>query len=156
MNQSLPVASVAVSSTQHNTMTSAETSQTVTSSSDAKGETASSFENVPWPVRPSPGINYNFVTILYFSGTIIAIFFYLLEKRILDPLLAGDDQKSNGTPPAEGEDAGGGDAWKEFAGGMVGMHFIFDPFIPCLFWSLVVRHYWLKEIDLASQEKKDN
>jgi hypothetical protein len=132
-------------------------SQTVTSSSsDTKGGPASSFENVPWPVRPSPGINYNFVTILYFSGTIMAIFFYLLEKRILDPLLAGDDEKSNGTPPVESYDAGGGDAWKEFAGGMVGMHFIFDPFIPCLFWSLIVRHYWLKEIDLASQEKKDN
>ncbi len=131
-------------------------SQTVTSSSDTKGGPASSFENVPWPVRPSPGINYNFVTILYFSGTIIAIFFYLLEKRILDPLLAGEDEKSKGAPPVEGGDKSVGDAWKEFAGGMVGMHFIFDPFIPCLFWSLIVRHYWLKEVELASQEKKDN
>ncbi len=93
---------------------------------------------------------------MYLSGTAIAIFFYILEKRILDPLLAGDDEKSEDTPSVVGGDSGGDDAWKEFARGMKGMHYIFDPFIPCLLWSLSVRHYWLKEMDLASQEKKDN
>ena len=78
-------------------------------------------------------------------------------------VLAGDDAKSIDTSSIEGGDAvesndaeGGGDAWKEFARGMLGMHFIFDPFVPCLFWSLVVRHYWLKETDMATQEKKEN
>ena len=130
---------------------------------DSKEQPKSLFNNVPWPVRPSPGINYNFVAMMYLFGTAIAVLFYLLETQILDPLLAGDDETSVDKSFIEGGDAGeindvegGGDAWKEFARGMSGMHFIFDPFIPCLFWSLIVRHYWLKETDLSSQEKKEH
>ena len=146
------------------TMTSdAVAAQTAASTADSKEQQKSLFSNVPWPVRPSPGINYNFVAMMYLSGTTIAVLFYLLETQILDPLLAGDDEKSVDKSFIEGGDAGeindvegGGDAWKEFARGMSGMHFIFDPFIPCLFWSLIVRHYWLKETDLSSQEKKEH
>ena len=133
------------------------------STAASKEQPKSLFNNVPWPVRPSPGINYNFVASMYLSGTAIAVLFYLLEKQILAPLLAGDDEEISDKYSIEGGDAGesndlggGGDAWKEFARGMLGMHFIFDPFIPCLFWSLIVRHYWLKETDLSSQEKKEN
>lgn len=141
----------------------AVSSQTSASSADCKEQPSSLFNHVPWPVRPSPGINYNFVATMYLSGTAIAALFYLLEKHILAPLLAGDDEKRDDTSSIDDSDAGksnnvegGGDAWKEFARGMSGMHFIFDPFIPCLFWSLIVRYYWLKGSDLSSQEKKEN
>jgi hypothetical protein len=137
--------------------------QTAASTADSKEQPTSLFNNVPWPFRPSPGINYNFVTTMYLSGTAIAVLFYLLEKQILAPLLAGDDEKSSDTSSIERGDEGekndlegGGEAWKEFARGMLGMHFIFDPFIPCLFWSMIVRHYWLKKTDLSSQAKKEN
>ena len=45
------------------------------------------FTHVPWPVRPSPGINYDFVSILYFIGCTLALSFYILETQILAPLL---------------------------------------------------------------------
>ena len=117
------------------------------------------FSNVPWPVRPSPGINYNFVASMYLAGSAIALFFYTLEKQILAPLLVEDDEQSNDNNTlSETDDTTqeGGDVWKEFAKGMEGMHFIFVPFIPCLLWSLIVRYYWLKETNIASTEKKEN
>lgn len=120
-----------------------------------------SFDNVPWPVRPSPGINYNFVSLMYLAGSAIALLFYVLEKQILAPLLV-DDERSNNNTVAESSEAGdaaagdGGDPWKEFANAMEGMHLIFIMFVPCLLWSLVVRYYWLREINRASKEKKDN
>jgi len=125
------------------------------------------FDNVPWPVRPSVGINYNFVVLIYTVGSIIAAFFYLLEKQVLDPLLEEDDTINNNDTLSndikdseiKGEE-GGEDAnpWKEFARGMAGMYVIFVPFIPCLIWSFVVRYYWLKETDNNSitRGKKDN
>ena len=126
------------------------------------------FNNVPWPVRPSVGINYNFVVLMYTVGSIIAVFFYLLEKQVLDPLLVeGSSSDNNNTLQSndikdseiKGEE-GGEDAnpWKEFARGMAGMYVIFVPFIPCLIWSFVVRYYWLKETNNNSitRGKKDN
>eukprot|EP00580_Thalassiosira_gravida_P002092 CAMPEP_0201610462 /NCGR_PEP_ID=MMETSP0492-20130828/16950_1 /ASSEMBLY_ACC=CAM_ASM_000837 /TAXON_ID=420259 /ORGANISM="Thalassiosira gravida, Strain GMp14c1" /LENGTH=150 /DNA_ID=CAMNT_0048076293 /DNA_START=58 /DNA_END=510 /DNA_ORIENTATION=+ len=122
------------------------------------------FNNVPWPVRPSPGINYNFVAIMYIAGSSLAILFYTLEKVILAPLLEKQDSNdenslvgSNESIHVGGNDdtEEGGDQWKEFAKGMEGMYFIFVPFIPCLLWSLIVRYYWLKETTV-SHEKKDN
>lgn len=147
-------------------MTSDLTAGDNTSSSTAKiAESPSSFSNVPWPVRPSPGINYNFVSIMYLAGLSLAILFYTLEKQILAPLLEdeGDNADNVVNESNESSDVGaindateeGGDAWKEFAKGMEGMYFIFVPFIPCLLWSLIVRYYWLKET-MVSQEKKEN
>ena len=121
---------------------------------------ASLFDKVPWLVRPSPGINYDFVAMMYLSGSALAILFFLLERQLLTPLLADDDQLANSTYASAGEsddvEGDGVDAWKEFARGVQGMHFIFDPFIPCLFWSLIVRYYWLKETKSVLQDKKEN
>lgn len=122
------------------------------------------FSHVMWPVRPRDGINYDFVVTLYSIGSSLALFFYLLETKILDPLLVEDnldatpnndsDNSSAATSATEdnGED---GNAWKEFANGMQGMYFIFVPFVPCLVWSFVVRYFWMKETKKMSLDKKD-
>jgi hypothetical protein len=137
------------------------------------------FTHVPWPIRPSPGINYDFVSTLYFMGCTLALSFYILETQILAPLLlssknSGDDDNvadstvDTATNNNESDDSGSseeessndeGNAWKEFAKGMEGMYFIFLPFIPCFLWSLVVRYFWLKETKKkynAIIEKKEN
>lgn len=121
------------------------------------------FSHVPWPVRPSPGINYDFVSMMYLGGSIIAFFFYVLEKQILAPLLEGDGVGEGKTVSVFNESSAGdsdgtdGDEepWKEFAKGMEGMYLIFVPFVPCLLWGLVVRYYWMKE-NKVSQDKKDS
>ena len=128
--------------------------------------TLTTFDNVPWPVRPSQGINYDFVAMMYLAGSGIAIFFLLLEKQILSPLLLEDENNNNSgnntssleDDVVEEESEVGEDInpWKEFAKGMEGMYVIFIPFIPCLLWSLVVRYYWLKETDIESRKKKDD
>ena len=130
--------------------------------------TVTTFNNVPWPVRPSQGINYDFVAMMYLAGSGIAIFFLLLEKQILAPLLLEDENNSysgNNTSSSledeavveDGtEDGDDINPWKEFAKGMEGMYVIFIPFIPCLLWSLVVRYYWLKETNIESRKKKDD
>eukprot|EP00571_Detonula_confervacea_P009833 CAMPEP_0172298822 /NCGR_PEP_ID=MMETSP1058-20130122/1299_1 /TAXON_ID=83371 /ORGANISM="Detonula confervacea, Strain CCMP 353" /LENGTH=152 /DNA_ID=CAMNT_0013008115 /DNA_START=131 /DNA_END=589 /DNA_ORIENTATION=- len=137
-----------------------------TSSSAEITEPSSLFSNVPWPVRSSPGINYDIVAMMYLAGSAIWVFFFVLEKQILAPLLLGDEDQnednalseSNASMNAEEstDTEEGGDAWKEFAKGMEGMHFIFVLFIPCLLWSLIVRYYWMKETKVASREKKEN
>ncbi|KAL9181585.1 hypothetical protein ACHAXT_010390 [Thalassiosira profunda] len=118
------------------------------------------FAGVPWPIRPSPGINYNFVSLMYLAGSALALLFLALETQVLAPLIVesevgGDAPGSNASVGAgEGEGAAEESPWKEFAKGMEGMHLIFLPFLPCLLWSLAVRHFWLREV--ASREKKDN
>ena len=145
-------------------------SQDNTSSKSNKNTELITFDNVPWPVRPSVGINYNFVVLMYTVGSIIAVFFYLLEKQVLDPLLVEQDTSDNNNTLQSNDndikdteiegDEGGDDinSWKEFARGMAGMYVIFVPFIPCLIWSFVVRYYWLKETNNNSitRGKKDN
>ena len=145
-------------------------SQDNTSSKSNKNTELITFDNVPWPVRPSVGINYNFVVLMYTVGSIIAVFFYLLEKQVLDPLLVEEDSSDNNDTLQSNDndikdteiegDEGGDDinSWKEFARGMAGMYVIFVPFIPCLIWSFVVRYYWLKETNNNSitRGKKDN
>ena len=131
------------------------------------------FTHVPWPIRPSPGINYDFVSTLYFMGCTLALSFYILETQILAPLLlssnsddASDATVDTTTNSNESDDSGSseesngdeGNAWKEFAKGMEGMYFIFVPFIPCFLWSLVVRYFWMKETQkkyAAVVEKKE-
>ena len=136
--------------------------------STQKNTQESDFNNVPWPIRPSPGINYNFVVIMYITGSAIAIFFYLLEKQVLSKLLLEEevdnyDSSSNGisnntqSDSIESTEGSNDDTnpWHEFAKGMQGMYVIFIPFIPCMLWSLVVRHVWLKnETQVASRKKK--
>ena len=138
------------------------------------------FTHVPWPIRPSPGINYDFVSTLYFIGCTLALSFYILETHILAPLLINsksDDGSDNNVADStidtttnhsnESGDSGSeeesssdeGNAWKEFAKGMEGMYFIFLPFIPCFLWSLIVRYFWMKETQkkcITIIEKKEN
>ncbi len=137
------------------------------------------FTHVPWPIRPSPGINYDFVSTLYFIGCTLALSFYILETQILAPLLlnsnsGGDDNnatdltvdtattisnESDGSGSSEESSGDEGNAWKEFAKGMEGMYFIFLPFIPCFLWSLVVRYFWIKETKkfvAVIEKKKEN
>ena len=122
------------------------------------------FSHVPWPVRPRDGINYDFVATLYLIGSALALSFYLLETKILDPLLVEKDvdattttaDESDSTTGTEENGEEGSNAWKEFASGMQGMYFIFAPFVPCLLWSFVVRYFWLKETKKISLDKKDN
>ena len=132
------------------------------------------FTHVLWPIRLSPGINYDFVSTLYFIGCTLALSFYILETQVLAPLLlnSNSDDASDSTVDAattnsnesddsgssEGESSDDGNAWKEFAQGMGGMYFIFLPFIPCFLWSLVVRYFWMKETKkcIANIEKKEN
>jgi hypothetical protein len=121
-------------------------------------EEAISYDHIPWPVRPSLGINYDFIVSMYLGGFGLAIFFFTLEKQILAPLLEGDE----GNAVVDTEEIGGDDAekdvdsWKEFAKGMQGMYFVFAPFLLCLPWSLIVRYYWMRETKNVSQEKKDD
>jgi hypothetical protein len=120
-------------------------------------DSAADFSHVPWPVRPRDGINYDFVSTLYLIGSALALSFYLLETKVLAPLLVENDVHAttnieSGTDGNDGED---GNAWKEFANGMQGMYFIFLPFAPCLLWSLVVRYFWMKETENISHDKKD-
>ncbi|KAL7470983.1 hypothetical protein ACHAXS_011276 [Conticribra weissflogii] len=120
----------------------------------------SAFSKVPWPVRPTPGINYDFIALMYLGGSALAAFFFVLEKYILAPLLVEqsapnstmDATIANGdTLPAQD-----GEQWKEFARGMEGMYVVFIPFAPCLIWSLIVRYFWIKEAKILEEEKKKN
>jgi hypothetical protein len=110
---------------------------------------APDFSNVPWPVRPRDGINYDFVSTLYLIGSALALSFYLLETKILAPLLV--ENVVDATTNNESDST----SVHEFANGMQGMYFIFLPFAPCLLWSLVVRYFWMKETKKISHDKKD-
>jgi hypothetical protein len=90
-----------------------------------------SSRHIPWPVRPSPGINYNFVTIMYLAGSALSALFYSLEKHIFPSILVVNDDGINGNTPSvesnysggDGNDANdGGDAWKEFSNSLEGMY----------------------------------
>ncbi len=129
---------------------------------DGSNIAAPNFSHVPFAVRPRDGINYDFVATLYLIGSALALAFYLLETKILAPLLVENDNAdaavANASDSTTGtEDSGEeGNAWKEFANGMQGMYFIFAPFVPCLLWSLVVRYFWMKETKKITLDKKDN
>jgi hypothetical protein len=119
------------------------------------------YDHVPWPVRPSPGINYDFIVSMYLGGCCLFAFFFLLEKQILAPLIDSGEESDNVKTESDvwGEDSTEkeADPWKDFAKGMQGMYYVFAPFLLCLPWSLIVRYFWMKEMkkDL-SREKKDD
>ncbi len=96
---------------------------------------------------------------MYLAGSGFAVLFYALEKLIFPSIMgANDDQINDKTTSVESSNAGGidNDAWKEFAHSLEGMFLIFIPFIPCLFWSFIVRYYWLKETIRYSSKEKEN
>ena len=126
---------------------------------DAPNDETISYDHIPWPVRPSLGINYDFIVSMYLGGCGLALFFFTLEKQLLDPLIERDDDHIID----ENNNAGGDDIekeidpWKEFAKGMQGMYYVFAPFLLCLPWSLMVRHFWVREIrNNVSKGKKDD
>ena len=132
---------------------------TAADGSNIAANTVPNFSHVPWPVRPRDGINYDFVATLYLIGSTLALLFYLLETKILAPLLVENDSvdaAASNENTGTDENGEGGNAWKEFATGMQGMYFIFVPFVPCLLWSLVVRYFWMKETKKTSIDKKEN
>ncbi|KAL7480068.1 hypothetical protein ACHAW6_005776 [Cyclotella cf. meneghiniana] len=130
--------------------------------SNAKDKETLSFDHVPWPVRPSLGINYDFIVSMYLGGCCLAILFFILEKRILAPLIdtRGSAENNDGAENNIGDDVNSEkdiDPWKEFAKGMQGMYFVFAPFLLCLPWSLIVRYYWRKETKRTeSKEEKED
>lgn len=118
-----------------------------------------SYDHIPWPVRPSIGINYDFIVSMYLGGCGLALFFFTLEKQLLDPLLHDDNidtQENDNAIEAEQEIEKEVDPWKEFAKGMQGMYFVFAPFALCLPWSLIVRYYWARETAKAAKDKKED
>lgn len=132
----------------HNAKPDKTTNMTATATANStKDEDTISYDHIPWPVRPSSGINYDFVVSLYLGGCALAFLFFMLEKQLLAPLLGGDEDSTNISDGADGgEDTEKEvDPWKEFAKGMQGMYVVFAPFLLCLPWSLVVRYYWMRE-----------
>jgi hypothetical protein len=124
---------------------------------NVQNDETTSYDQIPWPVRPSPGINYDFIVSLYLGGCGLALFFFTLEKQILDPLIIDQEDESDtneidnnlGEEGAEKEV----DPWKEFA---QGMYVVFAPFLLCLPWSLVVRYYWMRDAKFISKGKKED
>ena len=125
---------------------------------ESQREETVSYDHIPRPVRPSPGINYDFIVSMYLGGCALAVFFFALEKQILAPLLKEDTATEDMDNITEGgEEEKDVDPWKEFAKGMQGMYFVFAPFLLCLPWSLVVRYIWMRETNLAlSKTKKED
>ena len=97
-------------------------------SAGEKTEVSPSFINVPWPVRPSPGINYNFVSGMYLAGSAFAVIFFTLEKQMLASLLVNEGDQEDRVLVASNEtkdETGDGDStdpWKEFTKGMFIAH----------------------------------
>ena len=130
-------------------MTEAETPR------ESQTEEIISYDHIPRPFRPSPGINYDFIVSMYLGGCGLAVLFFALEKQLLSPLLEGDiEQEDIDNSTEGGEEEKDVDPWKEFAKGMQGMYFVFAPFLLCLPWSLIVRHFWMRETKMASSTNK--
>ena len=119
--------------------------------------------------EPSPSINYDFISSMYFAFSALGTILYLLETQLFAPYkertLAADadadtqaaitipqldiDVNSNVNVNANANananvDVNTGDqeqsVLKELSESTAGLYLIFIPFIPCLFWSLVVRN----------------
>jgi hypothetical protein len=83
--------------------------------------------------KPSPDINYNFISGIYGLFSILALSLYLLETRILKGWIESKEEDDNDAKEGVSE------SLKEFAEGIVGLYWIFVPFLPCLLWSLYIR-----------------
>lgn len=71
--------------------------------------------------KPKPDINYNVIALLYGIGSVLSLFFLCLEKYL------GSERMKDY------------ELVKENIEYIEGIYVIFCPFIPCLFWSLIVR-----------------
>ena len=93
-------------------------------------------------IRPSPNINYDFISLAYGCASILAVFLYLIERFSLSPHLHEDSNQH--------------ETLHELAESTQGLYLIFVPFIPCVFWSLIVRQQWknLDPVVVVADEKK--
>jgi hypothetical protein len=102
--------------------------------------------------EPSPSINYDFISSMYFAFSAIGTILYLLETQLFAPYKERSEQsQSQGAisqhdianvdvtvdPTVIGDQEQS--VLKELSESTAGLYLIFIPFIPCLFWSLVVR-----------------
>ena len=99
--------------------------------------------------EPSPSINYDFISSMYFAFSAIGTILYLLETQLFAPYKERTATQSQAAIPQH--DISNVDATvdvtgdqeqsvlKELSESTAGLYLIFIPFIPCLFWSLVVR-----------------
>ena len=82
--------------------------------------------------KPTPCINYNFISSMYAVFSLFGLGLYLLEIFLLEPF------------KDENPDNGGSSTLKEIAESTEGLYLIFVPFVPCLLWSLVVRREYCR------------
>jgi hypothetical protein len=77
-------------------------------------------------LTPNPDLDYNFLTAIYSIGFVTGVTLYALEKTVYQ------DSKF-----------------------LADSYIIFLPFAPCLIWSTIVRHRWLREISVLSNTKHE-
>ena len=86
--------------------------------------------------KPSPSINYNFISSIYAAFALLGITLYSLETYVFAPHKDSDEHET----------------MKELAGSTEGLYLIFIPFIPCFLWSLVVRKEYLRLLEVKPKE----
>ena len=97
--------------------------------------------------KPSPSINYNFISAIYAAFSLLGCILYGLETIAFAPYKENEikDSEENST-------------MKELAESTEGLYLIFIPFIPCLLWSLIVRKEYCRlrdECDRDEIKKKE-
>jgi uncharacterized membrane protein len=91
--------------------------------------------------EPSPSINYNLITLIYFLCSVLAVVLYALEETIFRSYLQPDSTAS--------------ESMKELAESTQGLYLIFVPFIPCLVWSFKVLNKVKKGAVMEVKSKDD-
>ncbi len=98
--------------------------------------------------KPSPSINYNFISLIYALFSVLGGLLYALEKSVFGPHKAPTDVAAG-----EGDE---NSIMKELAESTEGLYLIFVPFLPCLLWSLVVRkEYFRLQYDKAKSKSNE-
>jgi hypothetical protein len=99
--------------------------------------------------KPSPCINYKFVSIVYAAFSILGCLLYILETFVLPTSTTTKatisttissttmkNQQQNQQPPSNNHNVMM--IQKELAESIQGLYLIFLPFVPCFLWSLGV------------------
>lgn len=109
---------------------------------------------------PSSNINYNFVSSAYGLFALLSVILYTLETQVFISYTSSEQgQHGGGGSAAEDGGAVTNESMRELAESTKGLYLIFVPFIPCLVWSLIIRHQWKKtvgvEVDDTVKEKDE-
>lgn len=88
---------------------------------------------VKYLLSPSTNINYDFISSIYGLFALLSVLLYTLETQVFINYSGQSDEGSSAT-------------MKELAESTKGLYLIFVPFLPCLLWSLVIRHQWKKSL----------